>query len=201
MNKISAQMVKELRDKTGAGMMNCKRALESCNGNFDDAVTQLRQKGLMIANKKNSRSTKEGLIESYIHPGSRLGVLIEINCETDFVARRVEFKELAKNLAMQIAASPSVKFITKADIPESIIEEEKRIELGKTDLDSKSQEMKLKIIEGRVEKRLSELTLMDQNFIRDSSISIKELIQNNIALLGENIKLSRFERFTLGEIQ
>nr|YP_009370360.1 translation elongation factor Ts [Bulboplastis apyrenoidosa]ARO90849.1 translation elongation factor Ts [Bulboplastis apyrenoidosa] len=199
MNKISAQMVKELRDKTGAGMMNCKRALENCNGNVNEAIQQLRQKGLMIADKKMSRATTEGLIESYIHPGSKLGVLLEINCETDFVARRSEFQELAKNIAMQIAASPSIKFVSKEDIPESFIQEEKEIELGKTDLENKPQDIKLKIIEGRIDKRLSELSLMDQNFIRDNTISVKELIQNNIALLGENIKVSRFERFTLGE--
>ena len=197
--EISAQTVKELRDKTSAGMMDCKKALQESNGDMIRAIETLRQKGLASANKKINRIASEGLIESYIHMGGKLGVIVEINCETDFVARRAEFQELAKNIAMQIAASPSVEFIDIQEIPIEIIEKEKEIESLKDDLVKKPKEIKEKIIEGRIQKRLKELTLLDQSFIRDSSITIDELIKQTIAKLGENIKIRRFERFILGE--
>lgn len=197
--EISAKIVKELRDKTAAGMMDCKKALQESNGDFDKAVESLRKKGLASANKKADRVATEGIIESYIHMGGKLGVLVEVNCETDFVARREEFQGLAKNIAMQIAANPMVKFVSLKEIPESIIEEEKRIELEKDDLGNKPKEIKEKIVDGRIQKRLNEMILLQQPFIRDSNITIEELVKQNISLLGENIQIRRFERFYLGE--
>lgn len=196
---ISAQAVKELRDKTSAGMMDCKKALQDSNGDMTKAMETLRQKGLASANKKASRIATEGVIESYIHMGGKLGVLVEVNCETDFVARRPEFQELAKNIAMQVAASPSVEYVSLASIPLSIVEKEKESESSKEDLVKKPKDIKEKIVEGRIQKRLKELSLMDQFFIRDSSITIEELIKQNISKLGENIQIRRFEKFILGE--
>jgi elongation factor Ts len=197
--EISAKTVKELRDKTAAGMMDCKKALQESNGDFEKAMESLRKKGLASANKKADRIATEGIIESYIHMGGKLGVLVEVNCETDFVARREEFQELAKNVAMQIAASPAVKFVSLKEIPQSIIDEEKKVELEKNDLANKPQEIKEKIVEGRIQKRLNEMILLEQSFIRDSDITIEELVKRNIALMGENIQIRRFERFNLGE--
>jgi len=197
--EISAKTVKELRERTSAGMMDCKKALQECNGDFEKAVEALKQKGLVSAAKKASRVATEGIIESYIHMGGKLGILVELNCETDFVARRPEFQELAKNIAMQIAACPNVDYIKTADIPNEIIQKEKETEMNKNDLDNKPTEIKEKIVEGRIQKRLKELSLMDQTYIRDSSMLIEELIKENIAKLGENIQIRRFERFTLGE--
>ncbi len=197
--EISAQAVKELREKTSAGMMDCKKALQDSNGDMAKAMETLRQKGLASANKKSSRIATEGVIESYIHMGGKLGVIVEVNCETDFVARRAEFQDLAKNIAMQIAASPSVEYITLQSIPTDIVEKEKEIESSKDDLAKKPLEIKEKIVEGRIQKRLKEMTLLDQIYIRDSSITIDELIKQNIAKLGENIQVRRFERFVLGE--
>jgi elongation factor Ts len=197
--EISAQAVKELRDKTSAGMMDCKKALQDANGDMAKAMETLKQKGLASANKKASRIATEGVIESYIHMGGKLGVMVEVNCETDFVARRPEFQELAKNIAMQIAASPTVEYISLQSIPSDIVQKEKEIESSKEDLAKKPADIKEKIVEGRIQKRLKELTLMDQFFIRDSSITIDELIKQNVAKLGENIQVRRFERFVLGE--
>ena len=197
--EISAQTVKELREKTSAGMMDCKKALQEANGDIEKAMETLRQKGLASANKKSSRIATEGVIESYIHMGGKLGVIVEVNCETDFVARRPEFQELARNIAMQIAACPSVEYITINAIPEEIVRQEKESEGAKDDLAKKPKEIKEKIVEGRIQKRLKEMTLMDQYFIRDSSITIEELVKQNIAKLGENIQIRRFERFVLGE--
>ena len=197
--EISAQIVKELREKTAAGMMDCKKALQESNGDLEKAVEYLKQKGLASANKKSSRIATEGLVESYIHMGGKLGVLVELNCETDFVARNPAFQELARNIAMQIAACPSVKFIKLDDIPDSIIQEEKNIESGKEDLANKPAEIKNKILEGRIQKRLKELALLDQSFIRDNNITIDELVKQHISKLGENIQIRRFERFNLGE--
>lgn len=196
---ISAETVKELRDKTGAGMMNCKKALQASKGNILLAIENLRQQGLASASKKSNRIVTEGLIESYIHAGSRIGVLLELNCETDFVARHDEFRSLAKNLAMQIVACPDVEYISTLDIPQEIIDKEKRIELGKDDIKEKPDNIKETIIRGRIDKRLKELSLLDQSFIRNSNILIRDLIDQKIALLGENIKVRRFTKFVLGE--
>lgn len=198
-NKISSESIKELRSKTGAGMTDCKKALEASDGKIDIAIESLRKKGLASADKKSSRIASEGLVESYIHAGSRIGVLVEINCETDFVSRHPDFRLLAKNIAMQIAASEFVKYVTQEDIPESVRIYEEKIELDKEDLNNKTEEIKNKIAKGRVDKRLKELSLMDQVFIRDSQITIEELVKKHIALLGENIKIRRFEKFLLGE--
>ncbi len=197
--EISAQSVKELREKTSAGMMDCKKALQDSNGDMSKAIETLRQKGLASATKKTSRIATEGVVESYIHMGGKLGVIVEVNCETDFVARRPEFQELAKNIAMQIAASPSVEYISLQSIPSDVVEKEKETESSKEDLVKKPKEIKEKIVEGRIQKRLKEMTLLDQFFIRDSSITIDELIKQNISKLGENIQVRRFERFVLGE--
>jgi elongation factor Ts len=197
--EISAKTVKELRDKTSAGMMDCKKALQEADGDLEKAMESLRQKGLASANKKADRIATEGIIETYIHMGGKLGVMIEVNCETDFVARRTEFQDLARNLAMQVAACPTVQFISTEEIPSSVIEEEKRIEMDKEDLANKPQEIKEKMVEGRVQKRMKESVLLEQQYIRDSSITIDELVKQNISQLGENIKVRRFQRFILGE--
>nr|BDA98557.1 elongation factor Ts [Proteomonas sp. NEIS-1375] len=197
--EISAKTVKELREKTSAGMMDCKKALQEADGDLEKAMEALRQKGLASADKKSARIATEGIIETYIHMGGKLGVMIEVNCETDFVARRNEFQELARNLAMQVAACPTVQFISTDEIPSSLIEEEKRIEMAKEDLANKPQEIKEKMVEGRVQKRMKETVLLEQQYIRDSSMTIEELVKQNIAQLGENIKVRRFQRFILGE--
>jgi elongation factor Ts len=197
--EISSKLVKELREKTGAGMMNCKKALQETEGNFEKAVESLRQKGLASADKKADRKASEGIIESYIHTGAKLGVLVEVNCETDFVARRTEFQELTKNIAMQIAACPSINYVSLNNIPSEIIEKERFIESGKEDLINKPVEIKEKILDGRVQKILKMQSLLDQPFIKDPNITIDELIKQKISLLGENIKVSRFTRFQLGE--
>lgn len=197
--EISAKVVKELRDKTSAGMMDCKKALQEADGDFEKAEEALKKKGLATAGKKSGRIATEGIVEAYIHMGGKLGILVEVNCETDFVARRAEFQELARNVAMQIAACPQVQFIKAADIPEEVAEREKKIEMDKDDLGNKPKEIKEKIVEGRIQKKLKEMVLLDQPFIRDSSMTIEELIKKNISTLGENIQIRRFERFILGE--
>ncbi|MEZ2237591.1 translation elongation factor Ts [Microcoleus sp.] len=199
MAEISAKLVKELRDKTSAGMMDCKKALVENEGDLEKAVEWLRKKGLASAGKKGGRVASEGIVGSYIHTGGRVGVLVEVNCETDFVARREDFQALVRNIAMQIAACPNVEYVKVEDIPPEIIEREKAIEIGKDDLGNKPENIKEKIVQGRIEKRLKELSLMDQPFIRDQNISVEELVKQTIALIGENIQVRRFVRFVLGE--
>ena len=199
LKKISVEDIKELRIKTGAGMTDCKKALEDSDGDIDIAVEALRKKGLASADKKSSRLAAEGLIESYIHAGSRVGVLLEINCETDFVARQPDFHQLARNISMQIAACQSVYYVSVDDIPNDVIMYEKNLELQKEDLINKPDNIKHKIADGRLSKRLKELSLMSQSFIKQTDITIEELIKQHIALWGENIKIRRFERFLLGE--
>ncbi|MDJ0702650.1 MAG: translation elongation factor Ts [Leptolyngbyaceae cyanobacterium MO_188.B28] len=199
MADISAKLVKELRDKTGAGMMDCKKALKENDGDLTKATEWLRKKGIASASKKEGRVAAEGLVHSYIHVGARVGVLVEINCETDFVARRDEFKALAQDVAMQIAACPNVEYVKTGDIPSEIVEQEKSIEMGRDDLAKKPNNIREKIVQGRIEKRLKELSLIDQPFIKDQNITVEELIKQNIAQLGENIQVRRFSRFVLGE--
>lgn len=199
MADISAKLVKELRDKTGAGMMDCKKALKENEGDLEKSADWLRQKGIASAAKKSGRTAAEGLVDSYIHTGGRVGVLIEVNCETDFVARRDEFKELVRNIAMQVAACPNVEYIQSTDIPAEIVEREKTVEMGRDDLANKPEAMREQIVQGRIDKRLKELTLLDQAFIRDQSITVEELVKQSISKLGENIKVRRFQRFVLGE--
>ena len=197
--KISTENIKELRSKTGAGMTDCKRALEASGGKIEVAIESLRKKGLAFADKKASRIVTEGLVESYIHAGSRIGVLVELNCETDFVARQSAFQQLAKDIAMQIAACQSVQYVSKDQIPEQVKQYEREIQMQREDILSKPLDIKDKIALGRLEKRLQELSLMDQNFIKKSEITVEELVKQHIALLGENIRIRRFERFVLGE--
>jgi elongation factor Ts len=199
MVEISAKLVKELREKTGAGMMDCKRALQENGGDAAKAVEWLRQKGITSAEKKAGRTATEGLVDSYIHTGGRIGVLVEVNCETDFVARREEFQSLVRNIAMQIAACPNVEYITVQDIPPAIAQKEKEIEMGRDDLANKPDNIKEKIVQGRIEKRLKDMALLEQPYIRDQSITVEELVKQTITQLGENIKVRRFARFLLGE--
>ncbi|XP_031476189.1 polyprotein of EF-Ts, chloroplastic [Nymphaea colorata] len=195
---ISATLVKQLREETGAGMMDCKKALAETDGNLEKAQEYLRKKGLSSAEKKSGRLAAEGRIASYIHD-SRIGVLIEVNCETDFVARGEIFKQLVDDLAMQVAACPQVEYISVEDIPESITRKERELELQREDLQSKPENIREKIVDGRVSKRLAELTLLEQPFIRDDSLLIKDLVKQTVATLGENIRVRRFVRYTLGE--
>jgi elongation factor Ts len=197
--EIDAKTVKKLRDETGAGMMNCKQALLENDGDYAKAIESLKLKGMATADKKASRNTNEGLIYSYIHTGSKLGILIEINCETDFVARREEFSDVAKNVAMQIASNPEITVVAIEEIPTSVREEAIRFESAKDDLKNKPEEIKNKILEGRVEKSLKKQVLLEQEYIRDSSLTVNQYIKQVVGILGENIKVTRFTRFVLGE--
>lgn len=197
--QIPAKVVKELRDKTGAGMMDCKQALKENDGDMEKAMEFLRLKGLAKADKKASRAASEGIIETYIHTGAKLGVMVEVNCETDFVARREEFQALAKQIAMQVAACPAVEYVTVDAMPEDMVENEKRIELQKDDLADKPADIAEKIVNGRIGKILKTKSLYDQPYIRDPSTTVEELVKGNIATLGENIKVARFVRFALGD--
>lgn len=199
MAEISAKLVKELREKTGAGMMDCKKALQENDGDLSKATEWLRQKGIASAEKKAGRVAAEGLVDSYIHTGGRIGVLVEVNCETDFVARRQEFQSLVRNIAMQVAACPNVEYVKVDDIPPAVAQKEKEIEMGRDDLAGKPDNIKEKIVEGRIQKRLKDLSLLDQPYIRDQGITVDELIKQTIAQLGENIQVRRFVRFVLGE--
>ena len=196
---ITSDQIKSLREKTGAGMLNCKNALIETQGDFDKAVNFLRQKGLASAEKKLSRTTKQGIITSYIHMGSKIGVLVELNCETDFVARRIEFQNLAKNLAMQIAAGNGINYIGVKDIPQDIWDSEMKIESEREDLKNKPDNIKEAILKGRVEKTLKTFTLLNQSCIRDPDLTVEEYIKNHVSLLGENIQISRFCKFIVGE--
>ena len=199
MAEISAKLVKELRDKTGVGMMKCKQALTECDGDMTKAMEWLRKKGMASADKKAGRVASEGLVESYIHTGGRIGVLVEVNCETDFVARGEQFHTLVKDIAMQIAANPNVEYVRSTEVPEELIAKEKEIEMGREDLAKKPDNIKEKIVQGRIDKRVKELCLLDQPFIKDQSITVDELVKKSVAQLGENIQVRRFSRFVLGE--
>lgn len=199
MAEISAKLVKELRDKTGAGMMDCKRALTESGGDMEKAMEWLRQKGITSAEKKAGKTTAEGLVGSYIHTGGRVGVLVEVNCQTDFVARNEKFQALVKDVAMQIAASPNVEYVKVENIPPEVVAKEKEIEGGKDDLANKPANIREKIVEGRIDKRLKELSLLDQPYIKDQSITVADLLKQTVAELGENIQVRRFVRFVMGE--
>ncbi|KAL5697522.1 hypothetical protein ACHQM5_028655 [Ranunculus cassubicifolius] len=195
---ISAALVKKLREETGAGMMDCKKALAETEGDLEKAQEYLRKKGLSSAEKKSSRIAAEGRIGSYIHD-ARIGVLIEVNCETDFVGRSEKFKELVDDLAMQVVACPQVEYVSVDDIPQSIVAKEKEIEMQREDLQSKPENIREKIVEGRIGKRLGVLALLEQPYIKDDALLIKDLVKQSVASIGENIKIRRFARFTLGE--
>ncbi len=199
--EIDAKTVKKLRDETGAGMMTCKKALAENDGDYEKAVESLKLKGMATADKKASRNTNEGLIYSYIHTGSKLGILIEINCETDFVARREEFSDLAKNIAMQIASNPEIEVVSMEDISDSVKEEAWNFEGAKEDLQNKPEEIKEKIIKGRVDKSLKNQVLLEQDYIRDPGMTVNEYIKSVIGVLGENIRVTRFTRYILGETE
>ncbi len=196
---ISAQLVKELRNKTGIGFMDCKKALMECGTDLEKAVEYLRKKGLSTAAKKAGRTAGQGLVASYIHGNGRIGVLLELNCETDFVARTTDFQELTKDIAMQIAASNPI-YITREEIPSELIEKEMEIvkaQLGDT---NKPEKILEKIIAGKMEKSFyTKVSLLDQPFIKDDSKNVKSLIMDAISKLGENIVVSRFVRYALGE--
>ncbi len=199
MGNITAKLVKDLRDKTGAGMMDCKKALNETDGNVEKALEWLRKKGIASAEKKSGRVAAEGSIGSYIHTGSRVGVLLELNCETDFVARGDIFQSLLKDVSMQVAACPNVEYVSIDEIPKDIVEKEKQIEMGRDDLSGKPENIKEKIVEGRIAKRLNELVLLSQPYIKDSALTVEDLVKQAAAKIGENIKVRRFTRYTLGE--
>ncbi len=195
---ITAAMVKDLRQKTGAGVMACKEALTATEGDMEKAIQHLREKGTAVAAKRLGREVPEGLVTSYVHTGSRLGVLLELNCETDFVARTEEFQQLAKDIAMQIAAKRPL-YIRKEDVPESEIEKEKAILRTQALNEGKPERVVDKIVEGRLQKFFSNVCLMEQEFIRDSDKTVADLILEKISTIGENIVLRRFIRYELGE--
>jgi elongation factor Ts len=199
MADIPAKLVKELRDKTNAGFADCKKALEATDGDIEKAVEWLRQKGITSAEKKAGKITAEGLVGSYIHTGGRVGVLVEVNCQTDFVARNEAFQALVKDIAMQIAACPNVEYVKVDDIPPDVVAKEKEIEMGRDDLGNKPDNVREKIVAGRIEKRLKELSLLEQPYIKDQSITVADLVKQRIASLGENIQVRRFVRFVMGE--
>jgi elongation factor Ts len=196
--EISAKLVKELRDRTGAGMMECKAALVEAKGNLAEAEIILRKRGIASAAKKSTRTTRQGVIGSYIHPGAQLGVLVEVNCESDFVARTDDFQQLVKDLAMQIAAADP-QFIRKEDVTPDALTKERDIQRGRALQEGKPEKMIDKIIEGRMNKFYEEVCLYEQPFIRENSTTVGDLIKSMIAKVGENISVSRFVRFKVGE--
>jgi len=198
MATISAVMVKQLREKTGAGMMDCKEALTECDGDISKSIDFLRKKGLATASKRSGRVMSEGVIASYIHMGSKLGVLVEINCETDFVAKNDDFIEFAKNIAMHIAAIDPVG-IRPEDIPEEIINREKEIYRAQAIETGKPEKIIDKITEGKLQKFYKDNCLMSQAYVKDSNITIEDLLNSLIAKIGENITIKRFVRFQVGE--
>jgi len=195
--EITTQMVKELRQATGAGILDCRNALKDANGDFDQAVTALREKGLAAAAKKASRDAKEGLIGHYVHPGAKMAAIIEVNCETDFVARTPEFQAMVKDLAMQVVAARP-RWLTPEDVPAEVIEQEKAIYRKQLEEEGKPEHIMERIIEGKLKKFYEESCLLEQPFIKDNDIRIKDMITNAIARLGENIRIRRFARFEVG---
>jgi elongation factor Ts len=196
--EISARQVKELRDSTGAGMMDCKKALVESDGDMEKAVAHLRKQGLSKAAKKADRAANEGVIFSYIHPGNKLGVIVEINCETDFVARTDDFQSFAKDIAMQVAAaSPLV--VERGDLDPKLVESEREIYRTQALNEGKPEKVVDKIVEGRIEKYYQEVVLLDQPFIKDQDLTVNNLLTNAIGRMGENIKIKRFVRYRLGE--
>jgi elongation factor Ts len=195
---ITADMVKQLRDKTGAGMMECKAALAEANGNMDEAVTLLRKRGLAQAAKRAGRTTAQGTIGSYIHMGGKIGVLVEVNCESDFVARTEDFTSLVKEVAMHIAATDP-KWVRREDVPAEAIEKEKSIYRAQMEKDGKPAHVLDKIIEGKLGSFYAQFVLLDQPSVRDSAVTIAQLVAQASAKTGENIQISRFTRFRVGE--
>jgi elongation factor Ts len=195
---ISASLVKELRERTGAGMMDCKKALTETGGDIEKAVIYLREKGLAAAAKKAGRIAAEGLIESYIHGVGKLGVLVEVNCETDFVALTDEFKALARDIAMQIAASKP-EYVSRDEVPAEMVEKEKEILRAQAINEGKPAAIADKMVEGRIEKYYKDVCLLEQPFVKDTNLTIQQLLTEKIAKIGENISVRRFVRYELGE--
>jgi len=198
MADISAQMVKDLRERTGAGMMDCKKALSEADGDMEKAVDYLREKGLAAAAKRAGRVAAEGLVESYIHGGGRIGVLVEINCETDFVAKMPEYKEFCRDIAMQVAAS-SPEYVRREDVPQEVIEHERAIARAQALNEGKPEKIVDKIVDGRIEKYFKEVCLLEQVFIKDNDKIVQQILTEKIAKIGENISIRRFARFQVGE--
>ena len=198
MATINAAMVKQLRDKTGAGIMDCKEALSECDADIDKAIDYLRKKGLATAQKRAGRAMSEGTVQSYIHMGGKIGVMVEVNCETDFVAKTDDFHELAKNIAMHIAATNPVG-VSAEDVPEEIINKEKEIYRAQALEMGKPEKMVDKIAEGKLSKFFKENCLLNQPYVRNPDITIADLINDSVAKIGENITIKRFARFQLGE--
>jgi elongation factor Ts len=198
MAEITASLVKQLRERTGVGFMECKNALTEAGGNVEEAETILRKRGISVAQKKAGREAKEGLVGAYIHTGSKLGVLVEVNCETDFVARTDDFQQLVHDLAMHVAAADP-RYIRKEDVSEDDIAREKEIQRARALQEGKPEKMVDKIVEGRMSKFYEEICLYEQPFVKDNSITVKELVTNQIAKLRENIVVSRMVRFKVGE--
>ena len=195
---VTAKDVKQLREMTGAGMMDCKKALVETGGDFEAAVDFLRKKGLSSAAKKAGRETSDGMVYAYIHPGSRVGVLIEVNCETDFVARTDDFKSLVHDLAMHIAAAQP-RWVAREDVPQSEVEHEKSIYLDQMRESGKPEHVLEKIVTGKLEKFFADNCLLEQGFIKDTDSTVKDLLTAKIAKLGENMKVARFARYELGK--
>jgi len=195
---IKAAVVKELREKTGAGMMDCKKALVESDGDFDKAVTLLREKGLSAAAKKTGRVTAEGLVDSYIHMGGKIGVLIEVNCESDFVAKNEDFKDFVRNLCMQIAAANPL-YISREEVSQEDMQKESEIYRNQALREGKPEKIVDKIVEGKLEKYYQETCLLEQQYIRDTDRKIIDLLNDQVAKLGENISIRRFSRYVMGE--
>jgi len=195
---VEASLVKELRNRTGAGMMDCKKALVDAEGDLDKAITLLREKGLSAAVKKSGRVTSEGLVDAYIHMGGKIGVLVEVNCETDFVAKNEEFKLFVKDISMQIAAA-NPQYISRDEVPREVIDKEAEIFRSQAIQEGKPEKVMDRIIEGKVEKFYEDICLLEQPFIRDNDIKVSELLKETIAKLGENITIRRFTRYEMGE--
>jgi elongation factor Ts len=198
MAEISAALVKQLRERTGAGMMECKSALNEAKGDLAEAEVVLRKRGIASAGKKASRSTKQGTIGTYVHAGAQLGVMVEVNCESDFVARTDDFQELVRDIAMHIAATDP-QFIRKEDVTPAALEKEKEIQLARAINEGKPANIAAKIVEGRMSKFYEEVCLYEQPFVKDNATTIDQLVKTKIAKLGENISVSRFARFKVGD--
>ncbi|MBX5477224.1 MAG: translation elongation factor Ts [Clostridia bacterium] len=198
MADISAALVKELRERTGAGMMDCKKALQETGGDIDKAIDWLRQKGLSQAAKLSSRTANEGLVDAYIHMGGKIGVLVEISCETDFVAKTDDFKELLHDVAMHVAAA-APRYVRREDVPADVVEAERQIQLARVREEGKPEQVAEKIVAGRMEKFFQEICLEEQPFVKDPSKTVKERVQETSAKLGEKMEIRRFARFQVGQ--
>jgi elongation factor Ts len=195
---IDVKIVKALREKTGAGMMDCKKALQEAEGNEEKAIDILREKGLSAAAKRSGRAANQGIVDSYIHLGGRIGVIVEVNCETDFVARNEEFREFVRNICLQVAAT-NPGYLKREEVPESILDKERQIITAQALNEGKPEKVIEKIVEGRLDKYFRENCLLDQVFVKDEDVTIGVLLTNLIAKIGENIVIRRFSRFEIGE--